>query len=406
MKFLSDTNIDFMKYRKFFVVVSAILITVGIFSVFIHGKLNVGVDFAGGTQMTLKFQDQPEPDELRQLLAAGGFDEAQIQRFGAEEDNEVLIRTAIVEGSEEGAGDAVLALLDERYNPDAGGRLDINRAGSNAISALLAGEDPDAEAEAAEGDELAGPADDYRTAPTAEAAEAILDLRREQGLVTDWDAVAALDNVLPEEAELLRERAYVGSFSVLGVENVGPQIGKELRVRGQLAVIFSLLGMMAYIWLRFELRFGVGAVVASLHDVLITLGLFALAGHEFNLTTIAGLLTLVGYSVNDTVVIFDRVRENMRKSRRMPMVEVMNLSLNQTLSRTVLTSGTTLLAVLCLYVLGGDVIRGFAFVLLVGVVVGTYSSVFVACPFTLLWEQLMGKSQREARRKAQLEKAS
>lgn len=406
MKFLADTNIDFMKYRKFFVVVSALLILVGILSIFVHGKLNVGVDFAGGTQMTLKFKDQPEPDDLRNLLAAGGFDEAQIQRFGAEEDNEILIRTAVVEGSEEGAGDAVFALLDERFNPDAAGRLDINRAGANAISALLAGKDPLLESEETAGEELDGPAADYRSAPTAEAADAILALRREQGLVTDWDAVAALDDVLPEEAEVLRDRAYVGNFSVLGVENVGPQIGKELRVRGQLAVIFSLLGMMAYIWLRFELRFGVGAVVAALHDVLITLGLFALAGYEFNLTTIAGLLTLVGYSVNDTVVIFDRVRENMRKSRRMPMVEVMNLSLNQTLSRTILTSGTTLLAVVCLYVLGGDVIRGFAFVLLVGIIIGTYSSIFVACPFALLWEQLMGKGTREARRKARLEKAT
>jgi preprotein translocase subunit SecF len=183
------------------------------------------------------------------------------------------------------------------------------------------------------------------------------------------------------------------------VENVGPQIGEELKTKGILAVVMSLIGMLAYIWLRFELRFGIGALMASVHDVLVCLGLFALAGFEFNLTTIAAFLTLVGYSVNDTVVIFDRVRENMNKNRRQPLIEVMNESLNQTLSRTVLTSGTTLLAVTCLLIFGGDVLRGFAFVLTVGIVVGTYSSVYIASPFALLWEQMFG-SDRRARRSA------
>jgi preprotein translocase SecF subunit len=152
-----------------------------------------------------------------------------------------------------------------------------------------------------------------------------------------------------------------------------------------------LIGMLIYIWLRFELRFGVGAVVASLHDVLIVLGLFSLLGFEFNLTTIAGFLTVVGYSVNDTVVVFDRVRENLRRNRREPLLQVMNLSLNQTLSRTVLTSGTTLLAIGSLLLFGGDVLRGFAFIITVGVIVGTYSSIYIASPITLLWEQWFGK---------------
>jgi preprotein translocase subunit SecF len=156
--------------------------------------------------------------------------------------------------------------------------------------------------------------------------------------------------------------------------------------------------MLAYIWYRFELRFGIGALIAVTHDVVIVLGLFALGGFEFNLTTIAGFLTLVGYSVNDSVVIFDRIRENMRRSRREPLVEIMNRSLNQTLSRTVLTSGTTLLAVGCLFFLGGDVLRGFGFILTTGVIVGTYSSVYVASPFALLWEQLAGRKGRSQRK--------
>jgi preprotein translocase SecF subunit len=158
--------------------------------------------------------------------------------------------------------------------------------------------------------------------------------------------------------------------------------------------------MLAYIWMRFELRYGVGAVVATFHDVLITLGLFTVAGLEFNLTTIAGFLTLVGYSVNDSVVVFDRVRENLRQNRRGTLEQVMNESLNQTLSRTVLTSGTTLLVVGCLLVLGGDVLRGFAFILTIGVVVGTYSSIYIASPLALVWVRWFGAEARSRRRAA------
>ena len=185
--------------------------------------------------------------------------------------------------------------------------------------------------------------------------------------------------------------ATLGDFAVLGSENVGPQIGRELRRKGVAAVVLSMLGMLGYIWFRFELRFGIGALIATAHDVLIVLGLYALADFEFNLTTVAAFLTLVGYSVNDSVVVFDRVRENLRRKRRTPLVETMNVSLNQTLSRTVLTSGTTLLAVGSLLFLGGDVLRGFGFILTVGVVVGTYSSIYVASPFTILWEQWFGR---------------
>jgi preprotein translocase subunit SecF len=182
----------------------------------------------------------------------------------------------------------------------------------------------------------------------------------------------------------------LGTFTVTGVENVGPQIGEELRTQGFWAVVLSLIAMLGYIWIRFELRFGVGAVIALLHDVLITLGIYALMDYEFNLTTIAAFLTLVGYSVNDKVVIFDRVRENVRKSRRKPLVEIVNESINQTLSRTILTGGSTLLVLLCLLIWGGEVLRGFAFVMFVGILIGTYSSIYTACPFALLWEQLFG----------------
>jgi preprotein translocase subunit SecF len=193
----------------------------------------------------------------------------------------------------------------------------------------------------------------------------------------------------PEILQTLKQRAYVGNFAVLSREVVGPTVGAELRQRGILAVVLSMLAMLVYIWIRFELRFGIGAVIALIHDVLVTLGLYALFGFEFNLTTIAAFLTLVGYSVNDSVVVFDRVREMLRKSRRMPFEKLLNDAVNMTLSRTILTASSVFLACLALLFLGGEVLRGFSFVMTVGVIVGTYSSVFVAASFALLWENML-----------------
>ena len=386
MDLVRDSHIDFMKYRKFWIVISLAVVVGGVFAVFVHGKLNIGIDFAGGTQLTLKFKDRPDVQEIRGLLGKVGMNDSQLQRFGEVGDNEIIIKTAVVAGSEEGSREKVVEALNGRYNAGApAGGTDLNRAGTGAIAAVLSAADPDGQRAA--GDEAAG-------AHYGAVAEAILATRRQNGLISSWDQVGATPGVSAVAVGALKQQAYLGDFAVLGAENVGPQIGEELRTKGVLAVVLSLLGMMVYIWVRFELRFGIGAVMASIHDVLVCLGLFALLGFEFNLTTIAAFLTLVGYSVNDTVVIFDRVRENMTKNRRMPLVEVMNVSINQTLSRTILTSGTTLLAVVSLLVFGGDVLRGFGFVMTVGVVVGTYSSVYIASPFALLWEQLFPSGSR------------
>ena len=303
MEFFQNTSIDFMKYRKYFVVLSVLMVLASIFAVFVHGALNLGIDFAGGTQVTLKFQAQPQIDELRTVVSAIG--DAQIQRFGEEDANEVIIKTATVEGSEEGSQTAVIEALDRRFNGESAGGFDLNRRGSDAMAALLFETDPD---------RVAGQDQEVARQHYAEIAEAILSQRREDGLLSSWEEVAAVDGVSSEVREALERQTYLGDFAVLGSENVGPQIGAELRQKGILAVVSSLIGMLIYIWFRFELRFGIGALVAVTHDVLIVLGLFALAGFEFNLTTIAGFLTLIGYSVNDSVVVFDRVRENLRAS--------------------------------------------------------------------------------------------
>jgi len=384
MEFFRDTSIDFMKHRRVFVVVSAVLLTVSIITVFVVGQLNLGIDFAGGTQLNLKFRQPPVVEELRSVVAAAGIDETQIQRFGEVEANAVIVKTPTIEGSQEGSRKLIVEALDQRYNAEQAGQFDLNRKGVDALAGLLLDLDPDG---------LRGADEETAAQHYDEVAQAVVAVRREQGLIDSWEAIEAAPGVGAETVAALREGATLGGFSVLGAENVGPMIGAELRQKGILAVLLSLVGMLAYIWYRFELRFGVGALVAVTHDVLIVLGLYALAGYEFNLTTIAAFLTLIGYSVNDTVVVFDRVRENLRRHRRQPLEEVMNLSLNQTLSRTVLTSGTTLLA------LGGDVLRGLAFILALGIIVGTYSSIFVASPFALLWEKWFG-AEAKARRAA------
>lgn len=386
MEFLRDTRIDFMKTRRAFVVASVVLVVLSVLAVFVHGRLNIGVDFAGGTQLTLQFQDEPEVEEIRQVLVASGL-EAEIQRFGEAGSNEVLIKTPVAEEGAQANQERILAALDERYNAEGRG-LDLNRSGADAVAGLLLQVDPEGVGEAG-GEAAVGYYEGI--------AESILDRREDRGIFSSWDQVAAAEGVSPEIAAALEGNARLGEMALLGAENVGPQIGQELRQKGIWAVVLSMLGMLAYIWFRFELRFGIGAVVATFHDVIVVLGLYALMDYEFNLTTVAAFLTLVGYSVNDTVVIFDRVRENLRLTRREPLIEVINRSINQNLSRTVLTSGTTLLATGALLAFGGDVLRGFAFVLCVGIVVGTYSSIYVASPFTVLWEEL--SSRRSAGQK-------
>ena len=187
------------------------------------------------------------------------------------------------------------------------------------------------------------------------------------------------------------------SVEILRVEAVGPRVGQELRERAILAVIFSTLMMGVYIWIRFEWRFGIGAAVALLHDVILTFGALVLFGYEFDLNIVAAMLTIVGFSVNDTVVVSDRIRENRAKDRRAPLAEIINRSVNETLSRTFLTTGTAIMVVTALFVLGGSVLRGFSFALLVGFIVGVYSSIYIAAPVVLFFERKAASAKSEGR---------
>lgn len=377
MQFLTDTRIPFMSYRKGVIWLSILLLVVGVVELIALGGLNFGIDFVGGTQITLKLREDIDTDSLRNSLVAAGIRDAQIQRYGQEEDNEVLVKTPVKEGSEEGSSADLIAALHAAYNDGRDTGYDLNQRGREEISNLLAEADPDS---------FEGTVDE-RVAHYAAQADAVIDQRDTVQIFTGFDQVQASPGLSEASADLLESQAYLGAFHVLANENVGPQIGSELRTKGYLAVCLSLIGMLMYIWFRFELRFGIGALVAVFHDFLVTLGLYALMDYEFNLSTIAAFLTLVGYSVNDTVVVFDRVRENMRRFKRKGLEEIMDLSINQMLSRTILTSGTTLLVVACLFVAGGEALRGFSFVLMIGIIIGTYSSIFVASPFALLWEE-------------------
>jgi len=195
------------------------------------------------------------------------------------------------------------------------------------------------------------------------------------------DTQVAIDAV--QEA-LDSKFASSGAVDYRRTEFVGPQVGEELQKQGGLAVLFSLLGILGYVWLRFEWQFGVSAIIALAHDAILTMGLFALTQMEFNLSTVAAILMIAGYSINDTVVVFDRIREKLRKYKKMPLEDLFNLAINKTLARTVMTSVTTLLALIALYYFGGEVIRGFVYALIFGIIIGTHSSIFIAAP-TLLY---------------------
>lgn len=192
------------------------------------------------------------------------------------------------------------------------------------------------------------------------------------------------------------ESSYgAGKVDIRRVEMVGPQVGKDLRQKGLLSILYAMIGILIYISWRFELRFAVGAIIALLHDVLITLGAFSLSGREIDLPIIAAFLAIIGYSLNDTIIVYDRIRENYGKHHKKGFTAVVNSSINETLSRTILTSGTTLLVVLALFVFGGGVIHNFAFALLIGILVGTYSSIFVASPVLIFWDDYRSGGQKK-----------
>ena len=323
----SGTNINFLGHRKLCLVISLAMIGLGIIWIALNG-VKVGIDFVGGSEMQLLFDEGVQTDEsaIRNVAREAGFVDASVVRFGEEGSNEYLVRFK----------------ADPEVAKDTGS------------------EDP-------------------------------------------ADGLAANTRIIQLE-NAIRER--IGGFTEQRVEFVGPRVGAELRTDGANALLFSALAILAYVAFRFNARFAPGAVVAVVHDLAITGGLLVVAGVEFDLRILAAMLAILGYSLNDTIIIYDRIRENMELHTTADLEEVLNTSVNQTLSRTVLTSMTTMVALLSLYFLGGEVIQPFAFAMLIGVLVGTYSSIFIASPLLLLLEQRYGDTGKRDGKKGSGKRAS
>jgi len=384
-----DVKIDWLGKKWYFLGFSLIFSVAGVLSMLFWHHIPLDVDFRGGTVVRVKFDQTPDLDRIRSASDSAGIKDVRIQRYGRPADNEVIISLALSHTSENALDQgraAILQALENHYlrnNQANAGKLDLDNAGQGTLANWLAQKDP----------EHLGQNDAAQQHYSQQAA-AVLSYRDEHsGLIGSVDELSG--KISPAVLGALKQDAYLSGFAIRNVEIVGPQVGAQLRNQAMWAILYSLLGMLVYLWFRFELIYGVAAVVAVFHDTLITVGAFSLTNQEISLTVIAAILTLVGYSMNDTIVVFDRIRENLRMSRREPLADLVNRSINQTLSRTVLTSGLTFLTVLSLYLFGGEVLHGFSFALVVGILIGTYSSIAVAAPMLVAyqdWRQRRGKA--------------
>jgi preprotein translocase subunit SecF len=381
MEFFKQVDLDWMGKAKYFFALSLTLLLVGGASLIAHGGPYYGIDFKGGTVVDVRFAGPPPIDTIRNGLTQQGIVNTTIvpvSDIANPNSNEVLINLEEKgQGSEalDAGKTAILNALHVTLGSGEAGKQDFNSVGPSAISDVLVRKDPLS---------LGAAAGDRYT----QLARQLVNFRDKNhgGVLTNLnDLSAAGANAAAIAA--LRDSFYTSNFAIINVEIVGPKVGSELRRQAVVVTLYALMGMLVYIAFRFEWVYGAAAVLAVFHDVLITLGLFSIFHFEISLTVIAALLTLVGYSMNDTIVIFDRIRENTRLMRREPFKAIVNRSINQTLSRTILTSGLTFLTVLVLFIMGGQVLRAFSFALVVGILVGTYSSFGIAAPLVVAWNQ-------------------
>jgi preprotein translocase subunit SecF len=381
VRLFKHTNIDFLSIKWYCISLSILSIVVGTISLVAKKGPNFGIDFTGGSQITYAFQQNPDENQIRKIVEGAGVKVESVQRFDKPEKKQVLLRVPQEKHEGRDVAKEVTASLTKALFPQGqqAGTFDLNLNGADSLEGMLLRDDPEKLASRPNAD----PKLEYKR-----TAQAIVDARSQAGLFPSVDAAAKVPGVSPAVGAWLKEKTVTGPFTLLSADTVGPQVGKDLREKGMWAVILSWGAMLLYIALRFRsASFGTAAVVALIHDTWTTLGLCSILNTEISLTVVAAFLTLVGYSVNDTVVVYDRIRENREKNRRMPLAELVNNSINQTLSRTVLTSGLTFLVVVALFFLGGEVLHGFAFVMLIGIIVGTYSSIFIAAPLVIVWEE-------------------
>jgi preprotein translocase subunit SecF len=376
MQIFKKPNFKFMQFKFFALGLSLIFIIIGIYNISIRKGLEPGIDFAGGALIQIRLKAPYPIAELRQTLRDANI-ESKIQEVG-EGEQEYIIRTMLPEGetaedleAHEVMADRVVAVLTTEEDNAAvqQGLRDLNNLDIAEIAILLESSFPE---------------------EAREISQQIIDLREltdPRGLIETFDQLA--DAGIREEiiAEL-EEKTFLGNLAVKRRETVGPQVGYDLRRKATQATVWALIGMLLYIGIRFKFAYGVSAIITLAHDVLITLGIFSLTNREINLPVIAAILTIVGYSLNDTIVIFDRVRDNLKILRKLEFEDILDTSINQTLSRTVITSGTTFLTVASLFFFGGEVINDFAFTMMIGVVIGTYSSIYQSCSILYFWKKI------------------
>ncbi|MGE5489113.1 MAG: protein translocase subunit SecF [bacterium] len=380
MELFRQTNIDFVGKMKLAFVISLGLTVATIVTLIVQGGPKWGLDFRGGAVITVKFNSEPPIQQLRSVLDDSIEGEVTVQQLAG---NEVMIGTELQsEEALEQSRVTITRVLLDRFG-DSTGKLVFNVASTQQLVDRLR-------------DPLQRAGVPMSEADLQSLASGMTRFRDQQrsGLISDFDELSAVPGVNQQVLSVLRQEAVPGAFSIRSVDIVGPKASADLRSQALMATLYALGGMLVYIAFRFEWAAGVAAVIACAHDTLITIGVLAWTGREITLTVIAALLTLIGYSMNDTIVVFDRVRENLKLRSRDRFYDLVNKSVNQTLSRTMLTAGPTLLAVIAIYFLGGPVLNSFAFTLIIGILIGTYSSIYVASSLVVVWQAYFDRRKR------------
>ena len=373
MEFFHDVNIDFLGKKWYFLAFSLIFSVAGVLSMLFWHGIPWGVEFRGGTLVYVKFSHTPDLPAIRAAMDRVGLHDPKIQTYGKAPDNEVLVDLALKETSDQALDQGKNTIIQALETNTPAGKTDLNNASSLTIKKYLMDKDP-----------LHLGSDDQKYGAQAQA---IADYRDKtlSGVLNSLDQLKS-STADPAAVASLRDGFFLSDFGVRNVAIVGPVVGAQLRQQAGLATLYSLAGMLIYLGFRFEWIYGVAAVVTVFHDTLITVGAFSLSNTDISLTVIAAILTLIGYSNNDTIVVFDRIRENIKLMRREKLSEVVNRSINQTLSRTILTAGLTFLTVLALFLFGGEVLHGFSLALVIGILIGTYSSIAIAAPILVAYQ--------------------
>jgi len=374
VEFFRNTNIDFLGKKWYFLAFSLVFSVAGLLSMLFWHHIPWGVDFRGGTLVYVKFSHTPDENAIRAELDHAGLRNFKLQRLGVASNNEELIDLDVRETSEQALDQGKLKIIQALETHVPAGKTDLNNASVLTVKNFLLDKDP----------LHIGPDDQKYGA----VAQAIVDYRDkvQGGVLNSVDQLSAAPGVDARVVASLPDAFYLSDFGIRNVEIIGPQVGSQLRTQAGLATLYSLLGMLVYLGFRFEWIYGVAAVLTVFHDTLITVGVFSLKNQEITLTVIAAILTLIGYSNNDTIVVFDRIRENIKLMRREKLADIVNRSINQTLSRTILTAGLTFLTVLALFLFGGEVLRGFSLALVIGILIGTYSSIAIAAPILVAYQ--------------------